>query len=76
MCSFYGTKNRGTAAQRLARIEKFTSGVRCKAYSVETCNRKSSKYIWNNDINAESPYMTNIFVFYWTSFGCFKYTKF
>jgi hypothetical protein len=38
---------------RLVRIEKFTKGVWCKAFTVENCNGKTCRYIWDNDIKID-----------------------
>ena len=43
-------QNYGTAAQRLARTESFTKGVWCEAFTVENCNGKTCRHIWDNDI--------------------------
>jgi len=53
MFSFYGKKTCGTAARKLVRIERFTIGVWCKAFTVENCNGKTSRHIWDNDIKVD-----------------------
>ena len=53
MFSFYGKKTCGTAARKLVRIERFTIGVWCKAFTVENCSGKTSRHIWDNDIKVD-----------------------
>jgi hypothetical protein len=66
-------QNRGTAAWRLARIERFTNDVWCKALSVETCNGKSCRLLWVNGIKVD---IWKILLFLWRHFGSFKHTKY
>jgi hypothetical protein len=61
-------QNRGTAAWRLPRIERFTNGVRCKALIVENCNRKICRPIWDNDIKVDIPQIIFFKLRYFSSF--------
>jgi hypothetical protein len=49
---FLWYQNRGTAAERLARI-KIHNFVWCKVFTVENCNGKKCRHIWDDDIKVD-----------------------